>query len=102
MEPQILSLENDKIMKKLDYQPTGLTNADLENPFGLIADFYDNNKLHETREKLWQLYRSWVGHSTGFAEGEENADMLYFYTQLIDLMNACYIYTEKKKLSPSS
>jgi hypothetical protein len=88
----------ENIMKKLDYQPANLSDYELENPLSTMVDFLDNNDLHHIREKVWLLYKGWVNNSVGFTEGDENADMLYFYTQLVDFINAAFIYTEKRKL----
>ncbi|TKC58526.1 hypothetical protein FBD94_18085 [Pedobacter hiemivivus] len=88
----------ENIMKKLDYQPTNLSDYELQNPLSTMVDFMDNNDLHHIREKVWQFYKGWVNNSVGFTEGDENADMLYFYTQLVDFINAAFIYTEKRKL----
>nr|WP_162988792.1 hypothetical protein [Pedobacter schmidteae] len=87
----------EEIMKKLNYQPNTLSATELNNPEMVIADFFDNNELHEVRDKLWELYKGWVNNSVDFAEGPENADMLYLYGQLINMLNATYISNEKKK-----
>lgn len=87
----------EEIMKKLNYQPNTLSAGELNNPLTVIADFFDNNDLHEVRDKLWELYKGWVNNAVDFAEGEENADMLFLYTQLINMLNASYIYNEKNK-----
>ena len=88
----------ENILKKLDYQPANLTDYELERPLSTMTDFFDNNDLHNVRDKAWQLYKGWVNNSADFAEGEENANMLFFYTQLVDFINASFIYTEKRKL----
>lgn len=88
----------EEIMKKLNYQPSTLSAGELNNPLMVIADFFDNNELHEVRDKLWELYKGWVNNSIDFAEGEENADMLFFYSQLLLFINASFINTEKRKL----
>lgn len=87
----------EEIYKKLNYQPTGFTDHELENSLHIINDFFDSHALHELREKAWQLYKGWVISSSDFADGEENAKMLFFYTQLIEFLNASYVYTKKKK-----
>lgn len=87
----------EEIMKKLNHQPSNLSAQHLDKPLMVIAEFFENNELHEVRDKLWELYKGWVNNSIDFAEGEENADMLFFYTQLIDMLNACYVYNEKNK-----
>ena len=111
METQILSPANaqsksfkdnqliiEEIYKKLNYQPPStLTDYGLENPLHIITDFFSSHALHDLREKAWQLYKGWVISSSDFADGEENAKMLFFYTQLIEFLNASYVYTKKKK-----
>lgn len=87
----------EDIFKKLNYQPAGFTDFDLENPLNIITDFFGSHALHDIREKAWQLYKGWVISSSDFADGKENTDMLFFYTQLIEFMNASYVYTKKLK-----
>ncbi|WP_316814783.1 hypothetical protein [Pedobacter nyackensis] len=88
----------ENVMQKLDYQPSSLSEYELEHPLQVITDFFDNYPIHEIRDKIWQLYKGWVNNSADFAEGEENAGMLFLYTQLIDFLNASYVYAEKKKV----
>lgn len=88
----------ENIMKKLDYQPANLSDYELEMPLSAMTDFFKNNDLHHIRENAWQLYTGWVNNSADFDHGEENANMLFFYTQLVDFINVTFIYTEKKKL----
>lgn len=87
----------EDVMKKLYYQPVNLTDNELKNPLSVIKDFFGNHDLHEIREKSWQLYLGWVNYSSDFAEGKESADMLFFYTQLVDFINASYLHNEKIK-----
>src|SRR5688500_16747754 len=99
METQALSTANaqpksfednqlimEEIYKKLNYQPSGLTDHDQENPLNIITDFFCSHALHDLREKAWQLYKGWVNSSSDFADGTEHAEMLFFYTELIDFM----------------
>lgn len=101
MNNQLQHIDNQLIMeeifKKLNYQPTGFTDHELKNPLPIITDFFCSYALHDVRHKAWQLYQGWVNSSSDFADGAENAEMLFFYTQLIEFMNASYIYTEKQK-----
>jgi hypothetical protein len=93
-------LTMEEIFKKLNYQPSGLTDYEQENPLDMITEFFSNHDLHDLREKAWQLYKGWVNSSSDFADGAENAEMLFFYTQLINFMNASYLYTKKKSKNP--
>jgi len=87
-----------KIMETLNYQPAGLTNAELENPYLVLSDFFQNHPLHDIRENIWRLYKGWVNYSSDFVDGNANMEMLFFYTQLLDFLNASYVYTKKQKL----
>lgn len=84
-------------MKRLDYQPSSLTSHELENPLEVITDFFDNHALHEVRNSVWELYKGWVNYSSDFLEAKETTDMLFFYSQLINFINASYLYAERKK-----
>ncbi|MBB5620976.1 hypothetical protein HDE69_002029 [Pedobacter cryoconitis] len=88
----------EDVMKRLDYQPSSLSNYELEHPLEVVTVFFDNHALHDIREKVWQLYKGWVVYSSDFTEGKEATDMLFFYSQLIDFLNASYVYANKKKV----
>lgn len=91
-------MESTEIYKKLNYQPpSSLTDYESENPLLIITEFFNSHALHDLREKTWLLYKGWVISSADFDDGEENAKMLFFYTQLIDFINASYVYTQQKK-----
>lgn len=87
------------IIEKLDYQPCGLTQDQITNPLDTITDFYNERHLHAVRSKLWELYSGWIVHLVDFAEGDQNAEMLFFYTQLVELVNAGYVFTQMNKKS---
>lgn len=56
-----------------------------------------NHPLHESRAKLWELYRGWIHLAAESPDGEELLDMLFFYNSLTELLNLCYVFTEKQK-----
>lgn len=87
----------EKIIKGLNYQPADISNNDLENPLASIGYFFVNHPLDESRAKLWQLYKGWIYFASESPDGEELKDMLFFYSQLIEMLNLCYVLTEKNK-----
>jgi hypothetical protein len=84
-----------KVIANLNFQPNSLTERELEDPKIVLLDFFENHPIHETRETVWELYKAWVNHMTEFTDGKSNADMLFFYTQLIDFLNASYLQIQK-------
>lgn len=87
----------EKIIKGLNYQPSDISNYDLENPLASISYFFVNHPIHESRTKLWELYKGWVYFASESPDGEESKDMIFFYGQLIEMLNLCYVFTEKNK-----
>lgn len=85
----------EEIIKMLNYQPNSLTQEELNNPLTVIGDFFECNELHKVRENLWELYTGWT--NSYFTEGKENSEMLTLYANLINLINATYIYSERTK-----
>lgn len=86
-----------RIKKQLDYQPTGLTEAQIQNPLKLMTYFFTDFPIHETRENLWELYKGWIHHSSQYVDETQTKDMLCFYNQFTEFVNACYVYSEMKK-----
>ena len=88
----------EEILKKLNYQPTRLAEGDINDPMGLISYFFVNYTVHGTRENIWNLYQSWAYHSAEYASADMTKDMLLFYNQLIEFLEACYVLTERAKI----
>ncbi len=89
----------EEILKNLNYQPTDLYESDLENPLSAISSFFDNHSLQESRANLWKLYNGWIHLASESVEGKELIDMLFFYNQMVELVNLSYVFTEKNKLN---
>lgn len=87
----------EEILKVLNYQPTDISERDIENPVSGISYFFVNHPLHESRAKLWELYQGWIHLAAESPDGEELTDMLFFYNSLIEMMNLCYVFTQKNK-----
>ncbi|MBB5645899.1 hypothetical protein [Pedobacter cryoconitis] len=89
-------MKRKKINKKLNYQPTKLQKHKLENPFDVMDYFFHDFPIHETRDNLWELYKGWVYNSSQYANEQITKDMLCFYTQFSEFLDACYVFTSKK------
>ena len=87
----------EDVMNRLNYQPSSLTNYELENPENVIECFFGNYSIHEIRENLWELYKSWTYHTAEYTDTGEIRSMLIFYTQIIGFLNASFIIAEKGK-----
>jgi hypothetical protein len=87
----------EEILKVLNYQPVDIYEDDLKNPLTAIGYFFENHPLHKSREKLWKLYKGWVHLSAESADGDETKDMLFFYNQLVEVLNLCYVLTQIDK-----
>jgi len=71
--------------------------SDFENPLSAISYFFVNHPIHESRAKLWELYKGWVHFASELPDGEELKDMIFFYSQLIEMLNLCYVFTRKNQ-----
>lgn len=91
----------EEFLKILNYQPVDISDDDLENPLPSIGYFFINHPLHESRTKLWELYKGWIHLASESPDGEELTDMLFFYNQLIEMINLCYVFTQKNKQDKS-
>lgn len=85
----------EEILKALNYQPIDISDKDLDNPVPSITYFFVNHPIHESRTKLWELYEGWIHFAAESPDGEELTDMLFFYNQLVELLNLCYVFTQK-------
>lgn len=85
----------EEILKALHYQPVSISDDDLDNPVPSIAYFFENHPIHQSRTKLWELYKGWIYFAAESPDGEELTDMLFFYNQLVELLNLCYILAQK-------
>lgn len=88
----------EEIIKQLNYQPTRLSDREIQYPQEIIASFFLNYPIHEARANLWQLYQGWVYHSRDYANSEMIECMMMFYEQLIGFAEASYILAEKANL----
>lgn len=86
----------EQIKKQLNYQPAGLTETQMENPFKLMSHFFTDFPVHETRENLWELYNGWINYSSAYVDANQTKDMLCFYNQFKEFVNACYVYSEMR------
>lgn len=87
-------MKRKKIMKKLNYQPTSLQVHEIKNPFETMDYFFHDFPIHETRASFWELYKGWVIQSSQYANEETIKNMLCFYTQFMEFLDASYIYTK--------
>lgn len=83
-------------MKKLNYQPTRLQASALKNPFETMDYFFHDFPINQTRDNFWELYKGWVIQSSQYADEETIKDMLCFYTQFMEFLDASYIYIQTK------
>ncbi len=87
----------EEILKNLNYQPSNLSTDEMENPMELMTSYFSNCALYQCRENIGQLFKGWLYHSSEFADEVMIREMLFFYTQTIEFLNASYVYTEKMK-----
>lgn len=89
-------MKKKKIIKKLNYQPIKLQAHELQNPFAVMDFFFHDFPIEETRDNLWELYKGWVNDSSQYVTEQNIKDMLCFYTQFREFLDACYLYTKMK------
>ena len=93
-------MKKKKIIKKLNYQPTKLQEHELADPLKVMDFFFHGFPIHETRDNLRELYNGWVYHSSQYATERITKDMLCFFTQFSEFLDAVYLYTEMNKEKP--
>jgi len=86
----------EEILKRLNFQPASLTETDLANPEQVLATFFENYPIHVTRENLWQMYKGWNHHAAEYADTEQFRSMMSFYIEIIDLVNAAFVFSVNK------
>ncbi len=79
------------LLETLNYQPHSLTESGIEHPESAIADFFTDHELHEARAKLQEFYHAWQYYHADAADGDQMKDMVFFFNNLIDLVNAGYV-----------
>lgn len=87
----------EKILKMLNYQPANLKAININDPEKTVAQFFVDHPVHITREHLWELYRGWTYHAAEYTDEEHTRTLLFFYTQMINFVNASLICVEKRK-----
>lgn len=86
----IVSLNNSRRDAFLA-QPSQLSEWEIAYPAEIVAEFFNEHELHKIRANIWELYKGWVHSCIDLAEGKQYADMLFFYSQLIDFLDASYL-----------
>ena len=84
-------------LNPLHYQPSTLTKAEIEDPSLVLTSFFDSHTLQQARQNIWEFYKGWVNYVSDFSDGELNANMLFFYSQLVDLVDASYLSMQRSK-----
>ena len=79
------------LLETLNYQPHTLNDGDVEHPEAAIAHFFLFHELHKTRKSLQDFYLAWQHLHADNPQTEEMRDMGFFFTSLIDLVNASYV-----------
>ncbi len=78
-------------------QPLRLGKKEREDPFGVMADFFNDYRLHECRHQLWQMAECCLTTETGsFDEAEERAVMLQYYKDLEGLLEAAWLIVRQE------
>lgn len=87
----------EKILKVLNYQPAAIMDSDLANPLPAITHFFEGHPLDESKTRLRELIKGWLYTSTESYDDKELKNMVFFYEQLVEMINLCYVYTELEK-----
>ena len=80
----------------LNHQPAKLIYG-IDNPEEAMAQIFEQFELHEARAALFEFYKSWVNDNIEAADGENHAEMLRFYSCLLDLINGAFLHIEKER-----
>ena len=84
-------------------QPIHLETEEIAQPETVIRAFCGAFHLHETRQHLWDLLETALtSDNTAFQDAETRNNIMLFYNQLEELLEAVYIRNQAKQTSHQS
>lgn len=79
-------------------QPIWLSDKQKSNPCGVLASFFDDHRLSELREFLYQVSETCLtSEEPPFSEARKRADFLYYQRQVEILLEAAYVVAQQNK-----
>jgi len=81
----------EDLLKRLNYQPHGLTADELEKPIEGIANFFGYFSLATTRASILDFYKGWVYTNSDCTNEELTKNMLFFFSELDKLVNVAFV-----------
>ena len=75
-----------------------LSEEEMQDPVGMLEQFFSNYHLHECRDILWSMvYTCLTTDNTEFGNPEERANLLLRHQDLERLLEACALVIKKSK-----
>lgn len=84
-------------MDNLNNQAIELKQEWLENPLLGVISFFETYSLHEALEKIDELFTGWGDLAEKLDMVDELIDMVFFYQQLLELLQLCYVLKKKSQ-----
>ena len=84
-------------------QPIRLEREEIAQPEAVMQAFCGAYHLHETRQRLWDLLETALtSENTPFQDAEARTNIMLFYNQLEELLEAVYIRSQSTQTSHQS
>lgn len=87
----------ETLLQQLNYQPTGLTDDDIEHPEHALAYIFDTVPLHVARANIRLFYQAWVLHNATTADAQDTIEMLTFVNGLISMVELSYVVVHRNE-----
>ena len=100
--------QNYTIMRYADYQeawemkPRKLSIEEIEDPAGVVKDFFEFVHLPQARWYLWEMLRTMVTDSYSHLKCREKSALVLFFEQLEKLIEVVHVMHEMNYYRPLS
>ena len=79
------------------HNPLCLTSEQQQNLPAILEDFFQNFRLQEVQEILWQwLVVALSSDKTNYSTGQERSNLIFFYEKLLELSEAAWLLAQKE------
>jgi hypothetical protein len=77
--------------------PHSLTKEEIENPYQLLADFFDFAHLPDIRGMLWDMLITTASSNFHKLSRRDKANMMYFFARLRQMIEAIHLIHQLKR-----
>jgi hypothetical protein len=77
--------------------PVRLTQAEMNNPYKFVKEYFDDYSLSEVRNTLWQMVEVCLTtDNANFQDGEARADLINAYEVTEKLLEAVFVISRQE------